>query len=544
MGCGASADKAGEREDIYKEIQVDDRPVANEDIQAVLKSPDSSKSWNDTNQITTSGKGKDMFESKHTTSRLCSRLRKGIKYCEILQDAEDRHPAKLMELFELIHGKRSIVTLPPVLPGPHEQVTIITDFGVVGMSVDKGQTQSIENATQTDMLNILTSMSRNARSRRITSRFVKGHAKPVKVVSLASNDWLLVTTDTALGPSEARVLDVTRDEQCGTLDGRRRDCFDSAYDASFTIDGTALASVHRMEKLFLWDMNTFRVKRTASFTEDNGEIRMSLVKFSPDAKRIAVGAEAAYEDAETVGILLLYDSQCKLVARHACEEHCITSLGFSNDSNFVICGFQNGMVSVINTRSVETVHNIQAHVSSVRGLHYAPCGQRLMSADEKEVAMWDTKTWEKVWSRTTENSPSQARPAPAPLRAPAPLHSPASKHTEDSTPGPSPSSSSPRSRANILPPVMSAIPSPTSAPPAPILTQPPVRILRNTCAICAPGSLVMVARSDKSVVFLEQDTGEEHSQLPTKGVVMRMDAGCKSVAMGDVYGNVYMVDVL
>ena len=473
-----------------------------------------------------------------TVTFICNGVLRGLKYSELTETTlaadpgEGGGPNNLGKLWELLRGKRTLVKGQPT--GESKLVRIYTDLGVHGLLVDRQQALKLEDVGQqpAEVLKMVTAQTKSARCTGVLQRYVRGHAKPIKSLAISLSDQLLVTTDTALGPSEARVLDVNLDWPCGQLDGRRRDCLDSAFDSSFSVDGTLLATVHRMEKLFLWDMSTFRVKKTTTFTEDNGEIRMSAVRFSPNAKLIAVASEAAYEDQDTIGMLLIYDNKCELVSRYSYEDKVISSLAFSNDSSNVLLGLQDGRVCELSAKSGEVSHVVPAHASAVRCVYYTAPGDRFMTADEREVSMWDRATWTKLWCREVDNAEAIVYgPAPPPVVVDD-SESDISSVSAVSPPDGSPSGS--------------PVPSPPQMPQAdtsPTL-MPRARVARHMFACCAPGSLVAVARSDKTVQFLDDADGSVHSEIQHKGVVMRMAAGSKTVAMGDVFGNVSIVELL
>ena len=475
MGCGASSDV--KRSDKYLETKEEEKhdgkkgPPPTEEAEVVVQADEIAA------------------EPKFTTSSLVMKYRKGVKLGDIPDDEVDTRRA----LWELITGQRIIPKEPGRIP-----VAIQTDFGKVHLGMNDDTITEVTAAEDAiDITGLLTKRSRPARVKRINVTMIKGHPKSIRVAVLSPNDWLLVSTDASIGSNEssARVTDVRQQVICGSLDGRRRECFDSAVDASFTVDGALLATVHRMEAVLVWDMNTFRVKKTMTFSEDEqGEVRMILVRMSPCSKLLAVGVEMFDDEGGTNGCVLVFEMNGRLVTKYDGSPGTICSLAFSPSGKFVACGSNEGRIAIFESRSGEEVHQIEGHSTPIRSMCYSPDGSKIITCDERTVAAWDSETMVPKWARVLGGGEIHEGTIPKVLSMGA--------------------------RKNPAPSV------------------------RHTCASFAPGGLIMLGRTDRIVQLLTLEDGVEFHCISTRSPITKITPGCQKVAMGDLFGNLYVVSVL
>eukprot|EP01060_Flectonema_neradi_P001570 TRINITY_DN10933_c0_g2_i1.p1 TRINITY_DN10933_c0_g2~~TRINITY_DN10933_c0_g2_i1.p1 ORF type:complete len:476 (+),score=79.86 TRINITY_DN10933_c0_g2_i1:41-1468(+) len=475
MGCGASSDSV-KRSDKYLETNEEEKKDGKgsppREEAEVLEEAD-----------------EVVAPPKYTTSSLVMKYRKGVK----LGDIPDEEVETRRALWELITGQRVIPKQPGKIP-----VSITTDFGKVHLGMDEdGITEVTEAEDAIDVTGLLTKRSLPARVKRINVTMIKGHPKSIRVAVLSPNDWLLVSTDASIGSNEssARVTDIRQQVICGSLDGRRRECFDSAVDASFTVDGALLATVHRMEAVLVWDMNTFRVKKTMTFSEDEqGEVRMILVRMSPCSKLLAVGVEMFDDEGGTNGCVLVFEMNGRLVTKYDGSPGTICSLAFSPSGKSVACGSNEGRIAIFESRSGEELHQIEGHSTPIRSMCYSPDGTKIITCDERTVAAWDSETMEPIWARVLGGGEVHESTIPRILSMGA--------------------------RKNPAPAV------------------------RHTCASFCPGGLIMLGRTDRMVQFLTLQSGAEFHCISTRSPVTKITPGCRKVAMGDLFGNLYVVDVL
>ncbi|KAJ9439431.1 putative WD repeat-containing protein [Diplonema papillatum] len=557
MGCGASTEQTS-RENDYKRVSDDTSPrkvgAKGKNSGKGKDTPDGSGSAHAQKGDAAQGVGNQApaAEPKYTTTNLVMRFRKGVKYCDLPESSQpssaregknangeplgnghgsttspnqygsnfgssnsvsafaavSTEQAQLQPfiptsngvrqpLWELITGQRDVQKQPGAIP-----VAVYTDFGRVSLGVTREEAEEIENAEDAlDISAIITKRSMHTRVKRLNVRLVRGHPKSIRVAVLSPNDWLLVSTDASIGSTEssARVTDIRQRVICGSLDGRRRECFDSAVDASFTVDGSLLATVHRMESVLVWDMNTFRVKKTLVLNEDDlGEVRMVLVRISPDSKLVAVGVEMFDDEGGTNGCVVVYEmnggAKNGPLTRYYEPNSAICSIAFSPNCKTLASGTHEGKLVIWEARTATVLIEKDAHATPIRGLGYTPDGLRIITCDERSIAAWDSATLTPIWTRLPSG---ECVPGVAP------------KILVLET-----SKKNPTSRA------------------------------RHTCATVAPGGLVVTAKTDRCVQFLKSSDGSEYTYLNMRSPVTKVSSGCRSIALGDLFGNLYIVDLL
>jgi len=81
-----------------------------------------------------------------------------------------------------------------------------------------------------------------------------------------------------------------------------------------------------------------------------------------------------------------------------------------------------------------------------------------------------------------------------------------------------------------------------NSPRSPGSGSPRVRMRFTTVALAANG-VGFLGMVDRRVTVFDIDTGEEVDSVTTKAPVTAMSAGCRAIALGDMWGNIYLVHI-
>eukprot|EP01065_Artemidia_motanka_P001880 TRINITY_DN10873_c0_g1_i1.p2 TRINITY_DN10873_c0_g1~~TRINITY_DN10873_c0_g1_i1.p2 ORF type:complete len:323 (+),score=70.69 TRINITY_DN10873_c0_g1_i1:692-1660(+) len=320
---------------------------------------------------------------------------------------------------------------------------------------------------------------------------------------LSPNDWLLVTSDSAAAGTDcnpARCTDIRTGQQVGSLDGRRKRCFDPITGAAFSTDGQQLATIHRTDQMLLWDMNTFRVKKEITIAdEEDTEMRLVGVALSPDMKLVACAAAQYNDDGEGTGRVPVYDSGGKQVLIFREHQGVVGSVAFSPDSLRIASGAEDGGLFLWEARSGEIIRKFEGHSAAVKAVTFAPDGATLYSLDEQCLSAWNVETGEVRWTRPIDGPPVAGQTA-TDLKGDA--------------------GGSPRSPG----------------------ASPRVRLRFTTVCLAANG-VGFLGMVDRRVTVFDIDTGEEVDSVTTKAPVTAMSAGCRAISLGDMWGNIYLVHI-
>lgn len=419
------------------------------------------------------------------------------------------------QLWQIIRGQNVIERGPPPATGKRCKVTVRTDFGGdINLILNEDETTKLLSRTKTtvtgkkkgkkapppteegefearDVLVSRTAVAPKLMGLRVQT--LRGHPKQVQVATLSPNDWLLVTSGTSLIGAEtaARCSDIRTCLQVGVLDGKRKDVHDPISGAAFTTDGQQLATVHKTDQLLIWDMNTFRTKKLMNVEYGDSEVRLSSVATSPDMKLIGCAAEFLSDSEEAAGGVPIYDFSGELIHLFTKHDTPVTAVAFSPDSLNAASGSSDGKVLLWEARTGEVIREFEGHPESIRAVAFSPDGSTLLALDDKHLTAWTTETAEPRWTRPIAGD-AEAGKSPAEVDPPA------------------------------------------SAPAR----------LRFTTVCMAASGVGFLGMTDRKVTVFDSATGEEVDTVTTKAPVTAMSAGCRACALGDVWGNLYLVHIL
>jgi WD40 repeat protein len=146
----------------------------------------------------------------------------------------------------------------------------------------------------------------------------------------------------------------------------------------------------------VWDATTWHKLLTLDCRLPNGVATPQRLAWSPDGGRLAVISTAAlwvYGAArgEEVFTRLVEGSRRDL-----------QSLAWSPDGRLIAVGEALGTIGILEADTGAELANFRAHTPAVMALAWSPDGQRLASAasaGDGEIKVWDTTSWNVVWSR-------------------------------------------------------------------------------------------------------------------------------------------------
>lgn len=446
---------------------------------------------------------------KGTLRRLCAVNRVPCPY-------EEGEGEEKRVLWELMKGQVVLAHPPPPsaaqLLEPHchfgTPVTIGCDFGSVTIRLtneeaeevpERAKPASFDVAEALDLsalppTKLLRSRARRARVCGVDVRHVTGHGRAVKTVGLSGDGRLLVSGDGIDVRQALRCIDPKTGRHVGTLNGYRGSSGEAPCDLCFSTNGQQLATCDQSDTLLLWDMTTFRCKKTLQFEgEDGSELFLVGVRLSPDMKLVAAAAEQSDEEGVSRGRVVLWDLDAKK-QRLMFNEHqaSVLCLSFAPCSTLVSSGGRDGQLFVWRSSDGSIVHKLSGHTSGVRSCQFSYDGSLLLTNDARVLCLWDVQN-------------GQAR---------------SSRHIDGET-----------QHATL----------PEAAQPAEGAQASKTRFM---VSIFVAGGWILAAASDKQVRLLDATSGEEVYRFATKAPVTCVSAARHSVALGDVWGNVYLADLL
>eukprot|EP01065_Artemidia_motanka_P041846 TRINITY_DN5486_c0_g1_i1.p1 TRINITY_DN5486_c0_g1~~TRINITY_DN5486_c0_g1_i1.p1 ORF type:complete len:514 (+),score=116.48 TRINITY_DN5486_c0_g1_i1:110-1651(+) len=513
MGCGASKDQgaAGASDEKYKPTEKQPKGAASKENNGAAATSTRPRAGDPSeagpSPIASPG-GVLGGQAPHKVTVVHAQHRLECKF----GDTELEHR---QQLWSIIRGQTVIQRGAPEGFDERCSATIRTDFGGdINLILDpaeankvrahtareleraKGRKKGQQEDDGFDARELL--VSRAAAARRLLGlriQTLRGHPKQVQVAQISPNDWLLVTSGSSLIGAEtaARCSDIRTCLQVGTLDGKRKDVHDPIAGAAFTTDGQQLATVHRTDQLLLWDMNTFRVKRLVVMEREDAEVRLGGVATSPDMKLIGCASEFFNESEDALGGVPIYDFNGNLL-------HCfghktgVGAVAFSPDSCKVVSGSTDGELHVWEARTGEVIRSFVGHTHPIRAVAFSPDGATIYALDDKHLTAWNGETAEPRWTR--------------PIGGTGPITD--------------------KSPSDLSPSVTSGVPA----------------RLRFTTVCLAASGIGFLGMTDRLVTVFDAQTGEEVDTVTTKAPVTAMSAGCRACALGDVWGNLYLVHIM
>ena len=435
-----------------------------------------------------------------TTCSLVKKNKKTLKFGEIIEDEEKR-----TTLYQLISGQLQVHSEYGGTP-----IQITSDCGNISIAISDEELNDLETAESIDLQTASIVLRRTglAKFKCITMKNLLGHARGIRALALSPDDWMLVSIDSSMGSQVplATISDLRTNKMCGVLDSRQAFC-DTVCDCSYAIDGAILATVHRVEHICIWDMSSFRLRRTISHPEPI-DCSLELVELSTCGKLIAVAAKL-YEENELLPLLMLFEINGNFIrsieilraegdGSDNFNQYLISAIAISPCSKRVAIGLANGTIIVIEVRTGEVLFRKECHPAPIRSIKYSSDGLHLMSCDEYTVGYSVAETLEVVWYRI--------------CREPCEIHFSPTRPLE---------ASKEYRRMSI--------------------SQNPSGTVSTTCGTFSPCNLIMLSRTNKSIQFISASDGSEVHSIPTAGIVVRLSASYRKVAMGDILGNLYIV---
>lgn len=177
---------------------------------------------------------------------------------------------------------------------------------------------------------------------------------------------------------------------------------DSLRSADMSNDGQWLVAFGRDNRVSVWNLESGQERKqislplpgdglTPNFPGVERRPSVGAIAISPDKRMLAIGQFEYVHilKTETLEELAVIPFQ----GRHT------TTLDFSNDGKFLVCGFgfQDWDVYVVETENWTTTSLLKGHNDYIRRLRFSPNGNLLASAGaDSNVILWKTNTWEKL----------------------------------------------------------------------------------------------------------------------------------------------------
>eukprot|EP01064_Diplonema_japonicum_P019920 TRINITY_DN2885_c0_g1_i1.p1 TRINITY_DN2885_c0_g1~~TRINITY_DN2885_c0_g1_i1.p1 ORF type:complete len:677 (+),score=99.22 TRINITY_DN2885_c0_g1_i1:86-2116(+) len=325
-------------------------------------------------------------------------------------------------------------------------------------------------------------------------RMLIGHGRAIRIVGLSSDNRLLVTGDGIEGRQMLlRCADPSSGKRIGSLSGRGG-TGEAPCDLCFSTNGQLLATCDQSDTVLIWDMTTFRCKKSVQFEGAEGsELFVVGVKLSPDGKLAIAAAEQSTDEGMNRGRVVIWDFIQKK-QRLVFKEHTATVLcvALTPNSEMIMSGGRDGMLLVWKVSDGEVVYRLQGHPSGIRSCSFNHNCTMMLSLDAKVFALWSVNTGKCFFSRHIDGSVMEGEVVPT-------------------------------------------LPSPRAERPSK---------LRFTAAQFAPSGLILLASSDRIVRLIAPHDQSESFSFMSRAPISCASAGSKNIALGDMYGNVYIIDMI
>eukprot|EP01060_Flectonema_neradi_P014255 TRINITY_DN20957_c0_g1_i1.p1 TRINITY_DN20957_c0_g1~~TRINITY_DN20957_c0_g1_i1.p1 ORF type:complete len:563 (+),score=82.18 TRINITY_DN20957_c0_g1_i1:76-1764(+) len=391
------------------------------------------------------------------------------------------------------------------------QIAVHTDFGTVMVPLTQQEARLLpeqsnqsapvtqtEEGEQLDLgpltgASLLHKRSRYCKVSGYRVRHLIGHGRAVRAVGISPDFRMLVTGDGTEGRQTLlRCVNPSTGQRIGSLSSRGGTS-EAPCDVHFSANGQILATCDQSDTVLLWDVTTFRCKKTIHVEGPEGsEYFIVGVRLSPDGKLLIAAAEQSNDEGMNRGRVVVWDlGQRK--QRVIFKEHASTvlSVAVSPDSELVISGGRDGLLFLWSANTGEILHSLVGHPSGIRGCNFSSCGEMMISVDAKVVILWSTATGSCFFSQHIDGTHMAGEVAPT-------LPSPRAE------------------KANKL---------------------------RFTAAQFTPGGLILIASSNRIIKLLTPHDMVECFSFTSRAPISCVSCGTTAVALGDIFGNVYLLDL-
>ena len=392
------------------------------------------------------------------------------------------------------------------------QVAVHTDFGTVMIPLSQSEAKSLPEKPEPpaytlaeDPVNepldlgpitassLLLKRSKYCRVSRYRVRHLIGHGRAVRAVGISPDFRMLVTGDGTEGRQTLlRCVNPSTGQRIGSLSSRGG-ASEAPCDVHFSANGQILATCDQSDTVLLWDVTTFRCKKTIHVEGPEGsEYFVVGVRLSPDGKLLIAAAEQSNDEGMNRGMVVVWDlgqrKQRVIFREHAST---VLSVAVSPDSELVISGGRDGLLFLWAANTGEIVHSLVGHPSGIRGCNFSSCGEMMLSVDAKVVILWSVASGNCFFSQHIDGTHMSGEVAPT-------LPSPRAE------------------KANKL---------------------------RFTAAQFTPGGLLLIASSDRVIKVLAPHDMSECFTFSSRAPISCVSTGTTAVVLGDIFGNVYLLDL-
>ena len=152
---------------------------------------------------------------------------------------------------------------------------------------------------------------------------------------------------------------------------------------SFSADGNTLAAAKDFGRVVIWNVPGKKFLRAL----DTGQGVVNAVAISPDGKTVATGGKG-----DQLSVKIWDVATGKILKELKNSQAPISSLDYDETGKWLVVVDNNGVLRVFNSAGWEptlTLNNIRASTMSQDR-------KRLVTVDEKELAMWTCSSWTKV----------------------------------------------------------------------------------------------------------------------------------------------------
>jgi WD40 repeat protein len=164
--------------------------------------------------------------------------------------------------------------------------------------------------------------------------------------------------------------------------------------------GIELIETTHIQRLHLWELASGKVRRSIAIGNEDDRINIFDLKYSPDAKLLALAADSSVRVYDPIAGKLV--SHCDGHGRNLC------AIAFSPDGNLLASGSQDRTVRFWNPASGAELARLEGHGGAVQKLVFSIDGKRLASTGEDgTVVVWDVAAAVQLARRGELRSPAR-----------------------------------------------------------------------------------------------------------------------------------------